>query len=129
MEILQPGNWPRPKGYSYGAAARGRLIFVAGTCGWDLEGNFAAGFTAQTRQALTNIVAVLAEARARPEHIVRLTWYVIDKRQYLAELRELGAAYREVIGAHYPPMALVQVSALVQDRALVEIEATAVVPD
>lgn len=120
----------RPKGYSNGVAATGRQVFVSGMVGWDAECRFASDdFVAQARQALENVVAVLAEAGARPEHIVRMTWYVLDKREYLDAGRELGAAYREVIGRHYPAMSAVQVSALMEDRARVEIEATAVVPD
>ena len=131
MKFLNPGNWPKPKGYANGIAARGTLVFVAGQIGWNAaKGEFESDdFVAQTRQALTNIVAVLAESGARPEHIVRLTWYVTDKQEYLSRLPEIGKAYREVIGRHFPTMALVQVVALVEDRAKVEIEATAVVPD
>jgi enamine deaminase RidA (YjgF/YER057c/UK114 family) len=130
LEILNPPGWPRPKGYSNGVAATGRQVFVSGMVGWDAEGRFASDeFVAQARQALENAVAVLAEARARPEHIVRMTWYVLDKREYLGAGAELGAAYRDVIGRHYPAMSAVQVSALMEERARVEIEITAVVPD
>lgn len=130
MEILQPPGWPRPRGYANGIAARGRLVFVSGMIGWDADGQFAgADFTAQAGQALRNIVEVLREADARPEHIVRMTWYVVDKCEYLAAGSALGAVYREIIGAHYPAMTAVEVRALVEDRARVEIEATAVVPD
>ncbi|HWJ93137.1 MAG TPA: RidA family protein [Telluria sp.] len=130
MEILNPPGWPRPKGYSNGVAATGRQVFVSGMVGWDAEGRFASDdFVAQARQALANAVAVLAEAGARPEHIVRMTWYVLDKREYLGAGAALGAAYRDVIGRHYPAMSAVQVSALMEDRARVEIEITAVVPD
>jgi enamine deaminase RidA (YjgF/YER057c/UK114 family) len=130
MEVLQPPGWPRPRGYANGIAARGRFVFVSGMIGWNADGQFDSDdFTAQARQALRNIVAVLREADARPEHIVRMTWYVVDKRDYLAAGSALGAAYREIIGAHYPAMTAVEVRALVEDRARVEIEATAVVPD
>jgi enamine deaminase RidA (YjgF/YER057c/UK114 family) len=130
MEVLQPPGWPRPRGYANGIAARGRFVFVSGMIGWNADGRFDSDdFTAQARQALRNIVAVLREADARPEHIVRMTWYVVDKRDYLAAGSALGAAYREIIGAHYPAMTAVEVRALIEDRARVEIEATAVVPD
>jgi enamine deaminase RidA (YjgF/YER057c/UK114 family) len=130
MEVLQPPGWPRPRGYANGIAARGRFVFVSGMIGWNADGQFDSDdFTAQARQALRNIVAVLREADARPEHIVRMTWYVVDKRDYLAAGSALGAAYREIIGAHYPAMTAVEVRALIEDRARVEIEATAVVPD
>jgi enamine deaminase RidA (YjgF/YER057c/UK114 family) len=130
MEILQPPGWPRPRGYANGVAARGRLVFVSGMIGWNAHGEFESdAFAAQARQALLNVVAVLREAGARPEHIVRMTWYVVDKREYLAAAAALGAAYREIIGAHYPAMTAVEVRALIEDRARVEIEATAVVPD
>jgi enamine deaminase RidA (YjgF/YER057c/UK114 family) len=130
MEILQPPGWPRPRGYANGIAARGRFVFVSGMIGWNAEGRFESDdFAAQARQALMNAVAVLAEARARPEHIVRMTWYVVDRREYLAAAAALGAAYRDIIGAHYPAMTAVEVRALIEDRARVEIEVTAVVPD
>ena len=128
IRILQPANWPRPKGYSNGIAARGEMIFVAGLIGWDQEGRFADGFVGQFRQTLLNTVAILKEADARPEHIVRMTWYVVDRDLYLASLKELGAAYREVIGPVYPAMAVVQVVSLMEPDALIEIEATAVRP-
>lgn len=129
MEILQPPGWPRPRGYANGVAAQGRLVFVSGMIGWNDNGEFASDdFAEQARQALLNVVAVLREARARPEHIVRMTWYVVDKREYLAAAAALGGAYREIIGAHYPAMTAVEVRALIEDRARVEIEATAVVP-
>jgi enamine deaminase RidA (YjgF/YER057c/UK114 family) len=128
---LNPKSWAKPRGYANGIAARGTLVFVAGQIGWN--GATAAfetdDFVGQARQALANIVAVLAEAKAKPEHIVRLTWYVTDKQEYMSSLPSMGKAYREVIGRHYPTMALVEVRALVEDRAKVEIEATAVVPD
>ena len=129
MQFLHPKQWARAKGFSNGIAAEGRQIFVAGQVGWNAEQQFTSDdFAEQTEQALANIVAVLAEAGARPEHIVRLTWYVTDKQEYVARLRDVGAAYRRVIGKHFPAMTLVQVVALVEDRAKVEIEATAVVP-
>lgn len=126
--VLQPAGWPVPKGYANGMAAAGTLVVTGGVVGWDVEGRFPDGFVAQTRQTLENIVAILAEANAGPRDLVRLTWYVTDIEAYLACQRDLGRAYREVIGAHYPAMALVQVVRLVEAAALVEIEATAVVP-
>ncbi len=130
MEILQPPGWPRPRGYANGIAARGRLVFVSGMIGWNADGQFDSDdFTAQAGQALRNVVDVLREAGARPEHIVRMTWYVVDKREYLAAGSAIGGVYREIIGAHYPAMSAVEVRALIEDRARVEIEATAVVPD
>lgn len=130
MDILQPPGWPRPRGYSNGVAASGRQVFVSGMIGWNADGRFESeDFALQARQALLNVVAVLREAGARPEHIVRMTWYVLDKREYLAAAEALGAAYREIIGKHYPAMTAVQVSALIEDRARVEIEVTAVVPE
>ena len=130
MEILHPPGWPRARGYSNGVAARGRIVSVSGMIGWDAQGQFQTDdFVGQARQALENIVAVLREANAGPEHIVRMTWYVVDKREYLAASAALGAAYRDVIGRHYPAMSAVQVAGLMEDRARVEIEATAVVPD
>jgi enamine deaminase RidA (YjgF/YER057c/UK114 family) len=129
FEILQPQGWPRPKGYSNGVAAQGRQIFVAGQVGWDPEGRFVSTQLAgQVKQALLNILAVLAEADGRPEHIVRLTWYVTSREEYHAQLREIGAAYREVMGKHFPVMSVVQVVALMEAEAKVEIEATAVLP-
>jgi enamine deaminase RidA (YjgF/YER057c/UK114 family) len=129
MQLLHPKHWAAAKGFANGIAAEGRQVFVAGQVGWDAEQRFASDdFAAQTEQALRNIVEVLAEAGARPEHIVRLTWYVIDKNEYISRLRDVGAAYRRVLGRHFPAMTLVQVVALVEDRAKVEIEATAVVP-
>ena len=130
MEILHPANWPRPRGYANGVAASGRMVFVSGMVGWDAEGVFhTADFAGQARQALANAVAVLAEAGARPEHIVRMTWYVTNKREYIAAYPRIGAAYREVIGRHFPAMTAVEVGALIEDAAKVEIEVTAVVPD
>jgi len=129
-QVLLPAGWPRPKGYANGVAARGRMVFVAGMIGWDAAGVFHSDdFAAQARQALQNIVAVLREAGARPEHITRMTWYVTDKREYLAAARDIGRAFREVVGAYNAAMTAVQVTALIEDRAKVEIEATAVVPD
>jgi enamine deaminase RidA (YjgF/YER057c/UK114 family) len=125
-----PPGWAPPKGYANGIAARGTLVFVGGQVGWDAQQRFASDdFVAQARQALDNVVAVLREADARPEHIVRMTWYVVDRHEYLASLRALGEAYRDVVGRHYPAMTAVEVSALMESRARVEIEATAVVPD
>lgn len=129
MEILQPPGWARPRGYSNGVAASGRMVCVSGMIGWDGQGVFHTDdFAGQVRQALLNIVAVLQEADAKPEHIVRMTWYVVDKEEYVAAYKEVGVAYRDVIGQHYPAMTAVQVSALVEDRARVEIEVTAVAP-
>ena len=129
MKILQPPGWPRPRGYSNGIAARGTLVFVGGQIGWNARGEFESDdFAAQARQALANVVAVLAEAGGRPEHIARMTWYVTDRREYVAAYRAVGEAYRELIGRHYPAMTAVEVAALVEERAKVEIEATAVLP-
>ncbi len=129
-QVLQPAGWARPRGYANGVAARGRMVFVAGQIGWNPEGRLVgADFLAQARQALTNVVAVLAEAGGRPEHLARMTWYVADKREYLEQARELGRVYREIIGPHYPAMTAVQVADFVEDGARVEIEATAVIPD
>lgn len=130
MTILQPPSWARPKGYSNGIAARGRSVFVSGMVGWDAQSRLVGeDLVSQTRQALSNIVAVLKEAGARPEHLVRMTWYLVDKADYLDKQKELGEVYREVIGRHYPAMTAVQVAGLVENGALVEIEATAVIPD
>jgi enamine deaminase RidA (YjgF/YER057c/UK114 family) len=126
--VLQPEGWPKPRGYSNGMAAQGRLVVTGGVVGWDAAERFPDGLAAQTRQALANIVAILAEAGAGPQHLVRLTWYVVDMDEYLAHRAEIGRIYRAVIGAHYPAMALVQVVRLVEPAARVEIEATAVVP-
>ena len=129
-EILQPPDWAPPRGYSNGIAARGRQIYVAGQVGWDARQRFyTASLAAQVQQALENIRAVLAEAGAAPAHIVRLTWYVTSRTEYKAELEEIGAAYRAVMGRHFPAMSVVQVVALMEPQAKVEIEATAVVPD
>jgi enamine deaminase RidA (YjgF/YER057c/UK114 family) len=128
--ILQPPDWVAPKGYSNGVVVTGRQVFLAGQIGWDARQQFVSDrFSEQVRQALKNIIALLAEAGARPEHLVRLTWFVTSRDEYVAQLREVGAAYREVIGRNFPPMSVVQVAALVEPRAKVEIEATAVVPD
>lgn len=130
MRTLQPPGWARPLGYANGIAVSGRQIYVAGQIGWTGQGQFETDeLGGQVRQALTNIVAVLAEGGAKPEHVVRMTWYVTDKHRYLAAATEIGQAYRDLFGRHYPVMTLVQVAALLEDRALVEIEATAVVPD
>ena len=129
-QVLQPPAWARPKGYANGVAVRGLQIYVAGMIGWDGQGQFHSDdLVVQVRQALANIVEVLAEAGARPEHIVRMTWYVTDKREYAAAGREIGAAYRELIGSFNVAMTAVQVAALIEDRAKVEIEVTAVIPD
>lgn len=128
-QFLNPAHWKPPIGYSNGVAARGRMIFTGGIIGWNAAQQFETDdFAGQVAQALRSIVEVLAEAGARPEHLVRLTWYVTDKRDYLGALKEIGQAYKATIGRHYPAMALVQVVALVEDRAKVEIEATAVLP-
>jgi enamine deaminase RidA (YjgF/YER057c/UK114 family) len=126
--LLQPGGWPRPVGYANGILARGDLIFTGGLVGWDTERRFAEGLVEQARQALVNITSVLAEAGATPEHLVRMTWYVVDMQAYRAVGPALGRAYRDVIGRHYPAMAVVEVTRLVEPQALVEIEATAVIP-
>jgi enamine deaminase RidA (YjgF/YER057c/UK114 family) len=130
MRALQPAGWTAPKGYANGIAARGTLVFVAGQVGWTAEQRIVGDdFVAQARQALENIVAVLAEAGARPEHLVRMTWYVVDKREYRDAYGRLGAVYREVIGRHFPAMTAVEVNGLIEDGAKIEIEATAVIPD
>jgi enamine deaminase RidA (YjgF/YER057c/UK114 family) len=130
MTTLQPPGWAPPKGFSNGIAARGKLVFIAGQIGWTGEGKWEArDFAGQFRQALANILAVLAEAGGKPQHLVRLTWYVLDKREYMSALKAVGEAYRELMGRHYPTMAVVQVSGLVEDEARLEIEATAVVPE
>ena len=130
MNVLLPPGWPRPRGYANGVTARGRMVFVAGMIGWDAQCQFHTDdFAGQVRQALLNVVAVLDEAGAKPEHIVRMTWYVTDKREYLAAGREIGVAFREIIGSFNATMMAVEVAALIEDRAKVEIEVTAVVPD
>ncbi|MCY1125268.1 RidA family protein [Frigidibacter sp. RF13] len=128
-QFLHPKGWKATPGYACGVAAEGRMLFLGGLIGWNAEQEFETDdFAGQVRQALENIVAVLAEGGAAPHHIVRMTWYVTDKRDYLASLKEIGSAYKATIGRHYPAMALVQVAGLVEDRAKVEIEVTAVVP-
>ncbi|MBF6331130.1 RidA family protein [Nocardia transvalensis] len=130
MRVLQPPGWPRPRGYANGVAARGEMVFVAGMVGWDAEGRFPHGdLTGQVRLALSNIVAVLAEAGAEPADIVRMTWYVTDAEEYLASSREIGEAFRDLIGCYHAAMTVVEVSRLVEKPAKVEIEATAVIPD
>ncbi|MDE2304435.1 MAG: RidA family protein [Gammaproteobacteria bacterium] len=130
QRILQPTDWPKPRGYSNGIEARGRLVFIAGQIGWDRQGRFTSQrFSDQVRQALANVLAVLAEAGGEPRHLVRLTWFVTSREEYLAELDALGAAYREILGRHFPAMSVVQVVALIEPEAKVEIEATAVIPD
>ena len=126
--VLQPAGWPVPKGYANGMIAEGRVLVTGGVVGWNERGVFPDGFVAQARQTLENIKAILKEGGAEPQHIVRLTWYVVDIDEYLESLRELGRAYREVLGTHYPAMALVQVVRLVEREARVEIEATAILP-
>jgi enamine deaminase RidA (YjgF/YER057c/UK114 family) len=129
-EILQPVGWAMPRGFANGIKARGTLVFTGGQIGWDGQCRFASmDLATQVRQALVNILAILAEAGAGAQHVVRLTWYVTDKREYLARSREIGDAYREVMGRYYPVMSVVEVAALVEDAAKVEIEATAVIPD
>ena len=129
IQTLHPKSWKPAIGYANGMAATGRMVFCGGLIGWNAKQEFETDdFVAQVEQTLNNIVAVLAEAGAKPEHLVRMTWYVTDKKEYLANLKELGAAYKRTIGKHYPAMALVQVAGLVEDRAKVEIEATAVIP-
>jgi len=128
MDFLQPPGWARARGYSNGIAAHGRSVHVSGMIGWDGQCQFHTDdFAGQVRQALQNVVDVLAEAGAKPEHIVRMTWYVVDKKEYLAASKEVGQAYRDIIGRHYPAMTAVQVAGLIEDRARVEIEVTAIV--
>ena len=130
MQVLLPAGWPRPRGYANGVTARGRMVFVAGMVGWDAQCVFHTDDLAgQVRQALQNVVAVLEAGGARPEHIVRMTWYVTDKREYVAAYPEIGRAFRELIGSFNAAMTAVQVTALIEDRAKVEIEVTALVPD
>ncbi len=130
MDFLQPSDWIRPRGYSNGVSASGRTVCISGMIGWDGQAQFHTDdFAGQVRQALQNVVDVLKEADAKPEHIVRMTWYVIDKKEYVAAYKEVGEAYRDVIGRHYPTMTAVQVAGLIEDRAKVEIEVTAIVPD
>ena len=128
-QILQPPSWARAKGFSNGIVASGKMVFIAGQVGWTGQGEWQEkSFAGQFRQTIRNILDVLAEAKGKPEHIVRLTWYVLDRDEYLASLKEVGAAYRELMGKHYPTMAVVQVSGLVEREAKLEIEATAVIP-
>ena len=130
MQVLQPAGWPRPKGYANGVAASGRQVFIAGMIGWDAQGVFHSDdFAAQTRQALQNIVDVLKVAGAKPEHIVRMTWYVTDKQAYVDAYPEIGTAFRELIGSFNAAMTAVEVTALIEDQAKVEIEVTAVIPE
>jgi len=130
MRILQPPGWAKPKGYANGIACQGTLVFVAGQIGWTADGRWETDdFAGQFAQALRNVVTVCAEAGAKPEHIVRLAWFITDKPAYLAALKEIGAAYRAIMGRHFPTMTVVEVGALVEDRAKIEIEATAVIPD
>ena len=130
MKVLQPANWKRPRGYSNGVEARGRTVFISGMVGWNAQEEFTStDLAGQVRQALTNIVEVLAEANAKPSDIVRITWYLIDKKEYLNSAAEIGAAYREIIGRHFPAMTVVQVAGLLEDKARVEIEVTAVVAE
>ena len=128
VRTLQPTGWPTPKGYANGMTAEGRLVVTGGVIGWDVHGRLPPDFVAQVRQTLRNIAAILDEGGAKPEHLVRLTWYVVDMDEYLASPKALGQIYREIFGTHYPAMALVQVVRLVEKEAKVEIEATAVVP-
>ena len=130
MRVVQPEGWPRPRGYANGVLAQGRLLFTAGQIGWDENEQFASDdLIEQVRQALKNTLAVLAAGGAKPEHVVRMTWYLTDKREYLRRAKEFGAVYRELMGRHFPAMAMVQVAALIEDRAKVEVETTAVIPD
>ena len=130
MQILQPPGWAKPRGFSNGISASGKLVFIAGQIGWTGESKWESkDFAGQFRQTLKNTLAVLAEAGGRPEHIVRMTWYIVDKQEYLAAIKEVGTAWRELIGRHYPAMAVVQVAALMEDAARIEIETTAVVPE
>ena len=130
MKILQPPGWARAKGFSNGISCSGKLVFIAGQVGWSGQGVWEArDFAGQFKQAIRNIISVLHEAGGKPEHIVRLTWYVLDKQEYLGALKDVGAAYRELMGRHYPTMAVVQVGGLVEDQARLEIEATAVIPE
>ncbi len=130
MHILQPAGWVLPKGYSNGVVTSGRQVYIGGQVGWDSDCRFTStDFVLQAHQALENIVTILAEAGGKPENIVRMTWYVMDKREYIAAYHELGTVYRAVMGRHYPAMTAVQVAALIEDAARVEIEATAVIPE
>jgi len=130
MKILQPPGWPRPKGYANGVSTRGTMVFLSGVVGWNAQGEFAGSdFVTQVRQALLNIVEILKQAQARPEHIARMTWYVLDKNEYMSAAKEMGVVYREIIGRYYPAMTVVEVSGLIEASARVEIEVTAVIPD
>jgi enamine deaminase RidA (YjgF/YER057c/UK114 family) len=130
MKCLHPAHWPRPKGYSNGVVANGRTIFVSGMIGWDAQGKMVSrDFVGQVRQILRNIVEVLSEANAKPENIVRMNWYVVDKKEYVDSYKQLGIVYREIFGGHYPAMTAVEVSSLIEEAARVEIEVTAVIPD
>ena len=130
MKFLQPPDWIRPKGYANGVAAKGNMVFLSGMVGWNAQGKFEArDFAGQVRQALSNVVEVLNQTKAKPEHIARMTWYVVDKDEYMAATREIGVVYREIIGRHYPAMTVVEVSGLIEAEARVEIEVTAVVPE
>ena len=129
MIVLQPPGWKRPSGYANGVAAAGTMVFVAGQIGWNARGEFETDdLVGQVRQALANVAAVLAEAGAKPEHITRMTWYLTDKREYLARSREIGAAFREIVGVYHAAMSAVEVRGLLEDRAKIEIEVTAVIP-
>jgi enamine deaminase RidA (YjgF/YER057c/UK114 family) len=129
MQILQPPGWKRPRGYANGLVTSGQLVFIAGQIGWDAQQQFPSDdFAEQAKQALQNILAILAEANGKPEHITRMLWYVVDKHEYIASSTALGIVYRELMGTHYPVMTAVEVSALLEDRAKVEIEAMAVIP-
>ena len=130
MKVVLPDGWPRPKGYANGVVAKGSMLFIAGMVGWDAQGRFESDdFAVQARQALQNLAEVLRAGGGKPEHIVRMTWYVTDKREYLAAAQDVGRAFREIIGAYNAAMTAVEVTALMEDRAKVEIEATAVLPD
>jgi enamine deaminase RidA (YjgF/YER057c/UK114 family) len=130
MQVILPAGWPRPKGYANGVVASGKTLFIAGMIGWDTQGQFHSDdFAVQARQALKNLADVLREAGGVPENIVRMTWYVTDKREYLAASREVGQVFREIIGAYNAAMTAVEVKSLMEDRAKVEIEATAVLPE
>lgn len=130
MQLLHPQGWVKPKGYAYGVTASGRQVFIAGMIGWDAQGQFHSDdFAAQTRQALLNVVEVLREAGGEPQHIVRMTWYVTNKQEYVAASREVGRAFADIVGCYNAAMTAVEVKALIEDRAKVEIECTAVIPD
>lgn len=130
LKVLQPAGWKRPRGYASGISAKGRMVFVSGVIGWDSEGKLVAtDFAGQVRQALQNIVTILAEGGAKPEHLVRMNWFVRNKNEYVSSFKEIGTIYREIIGLHYPAMTAVEVSGLLEVGARVEIEATAVVPE